>query len=521
MPELNFASELYKPWRKKSYMASELKVPANSTIRQHGEAETVVRSASMPAALRATPCEVRDEVDEQLLPIFLEEADDLLPKLSLNLRAWREQPDDEGRLRALTRVLHTVKGSARMAGAMRIGEYVHGMEDRVQSAVQKQGRDEYWDDPDSDLDRIFNLVEDLRDAKSKNGASVSIEPKFERRSLDVSAEPTLPGMIRVRSDVIDRLLSKSEEVSSANSRIEMEMRTAREGLLNLSGSVASLRNKMREIEVALAHQMQSQFSLLNENNSFSDLVENDHFVHLQKLTLRLYEDLHDVQAAQQSLLKNVARTETEISAQEHLNHQLQQDLIKVRMVPFSSISERLYRTVRQTGKELSKRANLELSGTGVELDRGVLEKMTAPFEHLLRNAIAHGLETPEQRARMGKPVIGEIHLSLHKEDNELIFEFSDDGAGLDMVRLQQKALASGLLREGEPLSSEQAIQMIFKPGISTAPEVTEISGRGVGLDVVKNEVSALGGHLNLVSTPGKGICFTIHLPLTLAALEKI
>lgn len=502
-------------------MASELKVPANSTPRQHGKAETVVRSASIPAALRITPCEVRDEVDEQLLPVFLEEADDLLPKLSMNLRAWREQPGDEGRLRALTRVLHTVKGSARMAGAMRIGEYVHGMEDRVQSAMQKHGQDEYWDGLDCDLDRIFNLVEDLRDTKSKDAASDATEPKLERRVQDARAEAALPGMIRVRSDVIDRLVSKSEEINTARSRIEMEMRAAKAGLLSLGSSVISLRNKMHEIELAIAKQMQSQFSLLNDSNGLPDLLENDHSSHLQKLTLLLSENVHDALAAQQSLLKSVAQAETEISAQEHLNHQLQQDLIKVRMVPFSSISERLYRTVRQTGKELNKRANLELSGTGVELDRGILEKMTAPFEHLLRNAIAHGLEPPEQRARMGKAVIGEIHLSLHKEDNELIFEFSDDGAGLDMARLQKKALASGLLREGEQLSAEQAIQMIFKPGVSTAQEVTEISGRGVGLDVVKNEVTALGGHLNSASTPGRGIRFTIHLPLTLAALAKI
>ena len=228
-----------------------------------------------------------------------------------------------------------------------------------------------------------------------------------------------------------------------------------------------------------------------------------------------------MQTVQQSLLKNVDETAAAMSAQGRLNRELQQGLMNVRMVPFSSISERLYRIVRQTGKELNKRANLELSGTGVELDRSVLDKMTAPFEHLLRNAIAHGLETAEKRESLGKPAIGEIHLSLRQESNEVVFEFSDDGAGLDMARLQQKAQDTGFIKQEEKITSEQAIQMIFKPGVSTAQEVTEISGRGVGLDVVRSEVSALGGRLDVTSTAGKGLCFTIHLPLTLAVTRTL
>jgi chemosensory pili system protein ChpA (sensor histidine kinase/response regulator) len=193
----------------------------------------------------------------------------------------------------------------------------------------------------------------------------------------------------------------------------------------------------------------------------------------------------------------------------------------IRMVPFANISERLYRIVRQTGKDLGKRANLELSGTEIELDRSVLEKMTAPFEHLLRNAIAHGLETPEQRAKAGKAGIGEIRLSLHQESNEVIFEFSDDGAGLDVARIRQKALENGIIGAEETISDEQAMQLIFTAGLSTAREITEISGRGVGLDVVRSEISALGGRIDITSEPGQGVRFSIHLPLTLAVTKTL
>ena len=486
-------------------------------ISQHGDAN----AASMKSAPvhRTTATEIRDEVDEQLLPVFLEEADDLLPKIGTGLRAWREQPNDDQRLRALTRLLHTIKGSARMAGAMRIGEIAHGMEDRVQSAAQNRGRAEYWDELDSDFDHIYNLIEALRGGKKTGDAPAHLKPVYKRRTLDAGIEPALLSILRVRSDVIDRLVNEAGKIGSAHTHMESQMHAFKEGLLDLTSYVTILRNQLREIEGLAENQMQAQVSRLNDSAEQFDPNELNRLTRLQELVSRMSEGVHDVQAVQMSLQKTVGETEAALSAQGQFNHELQQGLMKVRLVPFSSISERLYRIVRQTGKDLNKRANLELVGTDVELDRCVLDKMTAPFEHLLRNAMAHGLETPEQRKLLGKPPIGEINLSLRQENNEMLFELSDDGAGLDMTQLQQKGLMSGLLREGEALSTEQAMQMIFKPGISTAPEVTEISGRGVGLDVVRNEVNALGGRLNLSTAAGKGVRFTIHLPLTMAVGE--
>ncbi len=477
--------------------------------------------------------QVRDDVDEQLLPVFLEEADDLIPKIGSELRAWRDQPDDQQHPQMLQRLLHTIKGSARMAGAMRIGEIAHETEDRVQSAAPAHDQAGYWDALDADFDRITTLLEELRGGKAKTAEGdaaeierratepANVERRAERRALDIGAERALLSMLRVRSDVVDRLVNEASEISVARSRMEAELRAFKEGLLELTGSVARLRKQLREVEIQADSQMQARVSLLQDSAEQFDPLEFDRFTRLQELTRFMSESVHDVQTVQQSLLKNIDETAAAMSAQARLNRGLQQGLMNVRMVPFSSISERLYRIVRQTCKELNKRANLELIGTTVELDRSVLEKMTAPFEHLLRNAIAHGLEMPEQRERQGKTAIGEIRLSLRQESNEVVFEFSDDGAGLDMVRLQQKALEYGVLQKGEAISDEQAIQMIFKPGLSTAKEVTEISGRGVGLDVVRSEVSALGGRLDVVTAAGKGLCFTIHLPLTLAVTRTL
>jgi chemosensory pili system protein ChpA (sensor histidine kinase/response regulator) len=197
-----------------------------------------------------------------------------------------------------------------------------------------------------------------------------------------------------------------------------------------------------------------------------------------------------------------------ISLDEALPHQSKNGQTQL----FSSIGDRLYRVARQTSKELGRRVNLEIIGGDVALDCAVLENLTAPLEHLLRNAIAHGIEAPEQRELLGKPVIGEICLSLSREKNGIVIEFSDDGTGLDLAKLRTQAVDRKLIPKDWKLSDQQATQLIFLPGLSTAPEVTEISGRGIGLDVVRSEVNALGGSLDVASMPGQGLVFTICLP---------
>ena len=480
---------------------------------------------------------VHDEVDEQLLPIFLEEAHELYPQIGTTLRAWRDAPADAQQGRNLQRSLHTLKGSARMAGAMRLGELTHRVEDRVGKAITQNVLDEnLWNEMDNYLDRIAHAIEQLtRPAADEapaqqaeetvadaSATEAPVAPAAVVAALEVGAERAMQSaLLRVRSDIVDRLVNEAGEVSVTRSRVEAELREFRASVLELTDSVSRLRKQLREIEIQAESQMQANVAVNTDVAGQFDPLEFDRFTRFQELTRFMTESVHDVQTVQQTLLKNLDETAAALNAQAHLNRDLQQGLMSIRMVPFASISERLYRIVRQTGKELGKRANLELSGTEIELDRSVLEKMTAPFEHLLRNAIAHGLETPEQRSQSGKPPIGEVRFSLRQESNEVVFELADDGAGLDIGRIRQKALDNGLITADEAISDEQLMQLIFTAGLSTAGEVTEIAGRGVGLDVVRSEVSALGGRVDVSSEPGKGVCFTIHLPLTLAVTRTL
>ena len=498
-----------------------------------------VEPLAMAAKPVATPVKehkslLRDDVDEQLLPIFLEEADELCPKTGLCLRTLNATPDDAQSMQLLNRLLHTLKGSARMTGAMRIGEIAHTMEGRLLDSQKTGGsglRPELWDALLEDFDHISALLEELRSGKVGSAAPTEAEHadaaeqdrRAAPRALHVGAERALlDSVLRVRSDVVDRLVNQAGEISVARSRMEAELRAFKDGLLELSGSVTRLRKQLREVEIQAESQIQARISLASETNEQFDPLEFDRFTRLQELTRFMNESVHDVQTVQQSLLKNIDETTSAMLAQGRLNRDLQQNLMSVRMVPFGSMSERLYRIVRQTGKDLDKRANLELTGTGVELDRSVLERMAAPFEHLLRNAMAHGLEDESIRVGSGKDAIGDIRLSLRQESNEVVFEFSDDGKGLDFVALREQAVSKGLLEaDDNSVSDDQLAQLIFTSGVSTAHEVTEIAGRGIGMDVVRSEIAALGGRIDVSSKTGAGTNFTIHLPLTLAVTQVL
>ncbi len=519
----------------------QIAAPVEPVAATAAPAEPVPESVEQEQAAsapQAAPHErtVHDEVDEQLLPIFLEEAHELYPQIGSTLRAWRDNPEDAQQGRNLQRSLHTLKGSARMAGAMRLGELTHRVEDRVGKAISQHALDEsLWNEMDNYLDRIAHAIEQLtlppavkpaaQPPVAEEAAAVAPESAATAATvaaLDVGAERAMQSaMLRVRSDIVDRLVNEAGEVSVTRSRAEAELREFKTSVLELTDSVSRLRKQLREIEIQAESQMQANVAVNSNVADQFDPLEFDRFTRFQELTRFMTESVHDVQTVQQTLLKNLDETSAALNAQAHLNRDLQQGLMSIRMVPFASISERLYRIVRQTGKELGKRANLELSGTEIELDRSVLEKMTAPFEHLLRNAIAHGLETPEQRSRSGKPPIGEVRFSLRQESNEVVFELADDGVGLNIERIRQKALDNGLIAADEEISDEQLMQLIFTAGLSTAGEVTEIAGRGVGLDVVRSEVSALGGRVDVSSEPGKGVRFTIHLPLTLAVTRTL
>ena len=461
---------------------------------------------------------IDDDIDTQLLPLFLAESTELLPQAGELLRAWRAEPGNLDRAKALQRVLHTFKGSARMAGVMSLGELTHHMETRVEDAIAlKLSPAQLFDDLDLSFDRIGALLERLQRPLEE---AVPARSRAETRAPAPELGPSR-GILRVRADTLEKLVNQAGEVAITRSRIEGEMRAVKTALADLTENVARLRAQLREIDIQAETQMQARVRLAEEASLAFDPLEFDRFTRFQELTRMMAESVNDVATVQQNLTRVVDDTDAALSAQARLNRDLQQDLMRVRMVPFGTLAQRLHRLVRQTAKELGKRANLELRGVGVELDRAVLERITGPLEHLLRNALTHGIEAPAERVARGKSENGEIRLDVRQEGNEVVLALADDGAGLDMERIRATALRKGLIAPGEAPTEQQLTDLIFVPGFSTVTEVTEIAGRGVGMDVVKDEVGALGGRVELESTPGKGARFVVRLPLTTAVTQTV
>jgi len=463
-----------------------------------------------------------DDIDTQLLPLFLEEGAELLPQAAELLRAWRAEPSNVDRAKALQRVLHTFKGSARMAGVMSLGELTHHMETRVENAIAlKLSPTQLFDDLDLSFDRIGVLLERLHKPFDE---SVAARPVAAGPVAAPARAPEIAqsrGMLRVRADMLEKLVNEAGEVAITRARIEVEMRALKTALADLTENVARLRSQLREIDIQAESQMQAHVRQAEEAAREFDPLEFDRFTRFQELTRMMAESVNDVATVQQNLTRVVDDTDSALSAQARLNRELQHDLMRVRMVPFGTLAQRLHRLVRQTAKELGKRASLELRGVGVELDRSVLERITGPLEHLLRNALTHGIEAPAERAAHGKPETGELRLDVRQEGNEVVLAIADDGAGLNLEKIRATALDRGLIAADEAVSEQQLADLIFLPGFSTVAEVTEIAGRGVGMDVVKDEVGVLGGRIELESTPARGTRFVIRLPLTTAVTQAV
>jgi chemosensory pili system protein ChpA (sensor histidine kinase/response regulator) len=534
--------ELRVAWQMRKNIPTALNLVSPSTEKSGpgfldaSPVQTVPQGADAETALE-------DELDLELTELFLAEANELLPQIDGALRSLVHESNNEIALGMLLRLLHTLKGSARMAGALRLGGLLHNMETLAETAQGALSPD-LFDELQSRYDRAVGLLDAIANpgvvtaSVSADGTEIESLPVANRPQMVDVAKNAInlmapssdlaekrhrsSALVRVRSDVLDRLANQAGEVSIARSRLENDLSTVRHALGDLSDNVSRLRHQLREIEIAAEAQLQSRMEAQKkEQGREFDPLEFDRFTRLQELTRMMAESVNDVALLQKNIVSGLEGANKGLISQARVTRDLQQDLMRVRMVPVDSIADRLYRVVRQAAKETGKHVSLDIKGGDVELDRGVLERMVASFEHLLRNAVVHGIETPENRISSGKSDAGSIVLSVKQQGNEVVFEFVDDGAGLNLNRIRQRALERGLITSFEAVTDAQAAELIFTPGFSTAAEVTELAGRGVGMDVVRSETASLGGQIATETAAGQGTTFSIRLPLTLALSQVV
>jgi chemosensory pili system protein ChpA (sensor histidine kinase/response regulator) len=370
-----------------------------------------------------------------------------------------------------------------------------------------------------------------RAAALESSAEPAAALSEEAPSLELSSAPVLPGreappverveMARVDAELLDTMLNNAGEVSIFRARLDQQVNSIDFNLAELARTVTRLKEQLRGLEIETEAQVLHRHQDIEPRRDDFDPLELDRYSALQQFSRALAETSSDV-ASIQGLLETLTReAQSLLTQQARVITELQNSLMRTRMVPFQRHVQRLTRLVRQAANDTGKRAELAVQGAAAELDRQMLERMVAPLEHMLRNSVVHGIEAPERRAQLGKPDMGRISISLERDGAEIVIIVADDGAGINVKLIREKAIALGLIDAHAKLTDEEAVQLILEPGFSTAGHVTQAAGRGVGMDVVATEVKKLGGGLFIDSTYGKGSRFTIRLPFTLAISQAL
>ena len=530
-------------------------------------AERAVAAASA-AMLAAIPADEDPDaefdftgLDTELVDIFVEEGRDLLDHSDGLLAKLRESADDRESLVGLQRDLHTLKGGARMAGVFAIGELGHSMESLLEAVSEQRFDLSRSDVPllERGFDRLHAMVTrvgerraispsqaliDAFDARAR-GEELSAEalltpaqrvpaPAVELKPLTAPIADPLQGdedditvrapqeQVRIRADLLDRLVNYAGEVAIYRARLEQQLGAFRGAMGEMEQTNMRLRDQLRRLDIETEAQIIARYQREQDTaDAAFDPLELDRFSTLQQLSRALGESAADLSSLQGTLDDLTRQYETLLLQQSRVSSELQEGLMRTRMVPFDSLVPRLRRVVRQAASETGKHAQLRLDGAQGELDRNVLERMTAPLEHMLRNAVAHGLEKPGARRDAGKADEGTVRISVRREGSEVVLEVADDGSGLDRDAIRRRGIERGLLREDAVLADGDLDTLIFQPGFSTADQVSRLAGRGVGMDVVASEVRQLGGALDIASQRGKGTTFTMRLPQTLAVTQAV
>ncbi|WMS85880.1 Hpt domain-containing protein [Pleionea litopenaei] len=534
--------------------------------------EEVAEHVSEPVEAEVQHVEL-DEDGEEVLEIYLEEAAEILQNMDEALQVWSKEPENKSSIETLQRSLHTLKGGARLSDLTALGDLTHELETFFEkvSAGQIKANDEHIRFVMRGYDVIHHLVDEvgasrmlttptaymtelMQVIKGKPAAPIQVAkpteakvdtPKaseakpaspakaaevvpFEKKkaedkeaSVDAGARRSKQQeVVRIAADQLESLVNLSGETSIFRARLEQQISLLRYNLDEMNQALDRLKDQLRNMEIETDAQIEYRREVAGVDYEEFDPLEFDRYTRQQELTRSLGESAADIASLKESLDNLASDSETLLLQQGRVNTEMSERLMRTRMVPFDSLVPRLRRIVRQIGNELGKAVDLSIAAEG-EMDRTVLERMIAPIEHMLRNAMDHGIESTEERQQAGKSETGKVRIRLYREGSEIYIEIQDDGRGLNIDAIRNKALERGLITQNSELSDHELQQMIFEAGFSTAQKVTQISGRGVGMDVVSSEIKQMGGVVEINSERGKGATFTVKLPFTVSVNQAL
>ncbi|MDX1504083.1 MAG: Hpt domain-containing protein [Spongiibacter sp.] len=487
-----------------------------------------------------TEIQLDDDVDPEILEIFLEEARDLLEGLDASLQEWRADLSDKQPLDDIQRYLHTLKGGARLSGMSALGDRCHDLETLIAEALVNRGTDmsqlliqvqqaqdtlvrslegvlagAAHEQPEGSAAEAADLVEGVPNAASLTAAA---EAPVAGRQQPLAALNRGPQeMIKVPSELLERLINLAGETSIARGRVEEQVNEVHFSLEEMEMTVERLQEQVRRLDMETEAQIiHRQEQMESEGAEGFDPLEFDRYSQLQQLSRSLLESASDLVDLRNTVVDKSRDMETLLLQQSRINSELQEGLMRSQMVHFSRMVPRLRRGIRQLAGELGKQVEFQVFNAEGEMDRRVLERIIPALEHMLRNAVDHGVESLEQRRAAGKPDTAMVSMRFDRQGGDVLIEISDDGGGIDFEAVRRKAERLGLLSADVEIGERQLLDFIFHAGFSTSDNVTQISGRGVGMDVVRSEIKQLGGSIDVHSERGKGSRFEIRLPFTVS-----
>jgi chemosensory pili system protein ChpA (sensor histidine kinase/response regulator) len=512
------------------------------------------------------------EIDEEMLEIFAEEAEDLLRNIQTNLKTLESAPNNRDALLEIRRNAHTLKGSAGIVGLKPLSNLAHRVEDLLDfiSDNEIEGNEKVFEllmtstdclsalASGENLAQLSNKIsllyqnfdETLNALKLEDEWEKSIkEPKMQvqkqivedfveivqaesepEQKTQEAAQPA-KSVVRVSIEKLDELVRLVSDLVISRSFVEQRLSEFAKQISELQHSTERLKKSTSKLETDFEASMLggNVFGLL-QNPQFGsrspqsfDALEFDHYTEFHQTTRELLETTGDTSAINGELENLRSNLELIFEGQSHLLEQLQDKLLRLRMVRFGSLSARLHRTVRVTCEQENKQAELFIEGETAEVDTQILDALVEPLLHLLRNAVAHGIESPDTRRLLGKPEKGGIRLKIHNEGTHIILTIFDDGRGISTSALKEKAVRNGFISpsEAEKMTDEEAFSLCFLAGLTTAEQISQTAGRGVGMNIIKTNILRQQGTISIASEPQKSTTFTIRLPMALAVTRGL
>ncbi|ARR00084.1 hybrid sensor histidine kinase/response regulator [Campylobacter porcelli] len=495
---------------------------------------------------------------QEILEDFLVEAFELIEQIDHDLVELESNPEDLELLNRIFRVAHTVKGSSSFLNFDVLTKLTHHMED----VLNKARHGELKITPDimdvvlESVDMMKALLRSIRERGNDTDAGVSISDICDRltainegRTPEVSSASTTKDELKeelpVQTKEAPAQEQEAEQEVDVNSLSEDEVEAEIERLLKVrKAEDQARREKQKQSSEQPAPKEQAQSpkpqALKSSKeqtpaHSSSSAVEQTIRVEVKRLDnlmnligelvlgknrlLKIYDDVEERYEGEK-FLEELNQVVSQLSL---VTTDIQLAVMKTRMLPIAKVFNKFPRMVRDLSRELGKQIDLEISGEETELDKSIVEEIGDPLVHIIRNSCDHGIEDPKDRLAAGKPEKGVIQLKAYNEGNHIVVEIVDDGKGIDALAVKMKALERGIIteREVDSMSDKEAYSLIFKPGFSMAKQVTNVSGRGVGMDVVKTNIEKLNGIIDIESEVGKGTIMKLKIPLTLAIIQSL